>query len=68
MKIFKFFEQMCIRDRAQNCGHPHATLSAMPTPRNRPSTSPSAVNITYFYRSHSHTRPKTQQGISHHDM
>ena len=29
---------------------------------------PSPVTITYSHRSHSHTRPKTEQGISHLDM
>ena len=44
---------MCIRD----------SLSTMPTPWDRPNTSPSLVTITYLYCGHSHTRPMTKQGI-----
>ena len=48
-----------------NHDHPHATLSARLTPQDRPNMSHSLVTTTYFYWSHSHTRPKTKQVISH---
>ena len=44
----------------RHCDHPHATLSAMPTPQDRPNTSHSLVTTTYFSCCHSHTRPKTK--------